>query len=138
MRTLGLRLAAGLSVATLTALSGCGGGGGGDDGGGSSNPPPTGPGPSANVVTVSNDAFSPANISVAKGATVRWSWESCTGGDIYGGGQTCVAHDIVFDGGATSGLRSSGTWSREFPTAGTFAYHCSVHGATMSGRVVVQ
>ena len=127
-----------LCVATLATSGGCGGGGG--DGGGSSTPPPTGPGNPVptNAVTVTSATFSPASITVAKGATVRWTWDSCTGGDIYGGGQTCVEHNVTFSGGAASATQSQGSWSRVFSDAGTFTYQCSIHGATMSGRVVVQ
>jgi plastocyanin len=90
-------------------------------------------------VTVVNNAFTPANLSVTSGSTVTWTWNTCSGGDGYGTGQSCVSHDIVFDGdGTTSGTKSQGSFQRKFTTAATYAYHCSIHGAAMSGQVVVQ
>ena len=35
--------------------------------------------------------------------------------------------------GETSGNRSSGTYTRAFATAGTFPYHCTIHGSATSG-----
>jgi len=67
---------------------------------------------------------------------VTWTWNTC-GSDGYG--ITCVMHDVLFDDGATSGAQNSGTFARTFATAGTFNYHCSIHGAAvMSGVVTVQ
>jgi plastocyanin len=75
---------------------------------------------------------------VSAGATVEWAWNSCSGGDIYGSGQTCVVHNVVFDDGATSGAKSDGVYNRTFATAGTYPYHCSVHtAAVMSGSITV-
>jgi plastocyanin len=95
---------------------------------------PTGP----TDVTVVNNAFTPANLSVSAGGTVTWTWNSCFGGDVYGNGQTCVNHDIVFDDGTTSGIMSQGSFQRQFSAAGSYPYHCSIHGAAMSGNIVVQ
>lgn len=137
-RLVGLMLCAALAGAT-----GCGGGGGG--GGGSSSGTPTGPGntppppTTTNTVTVGSASFSPASITVTKGSTVTWTWDSCTGGDVYGSGQTCVAHNVTLEGSAgASATQSSGSWAHAFPNAGTFNYQCTIHGATMSGKVVVQ
>ena len=70
---------------------------------------------------------------------MTWTWDSCSGGDSYGMGQTCVGHSVVWDAdGASSGVRSAGTYQKLFPTAGSYAYHCSVHGQAMAGTVVVQ
>jgi plastocyanin len=72
---------------------------------------------------------------VAVGTTITWAWNSCTP-DGYNG-QTCVAHNVVFDDGTTSGLMDQGTYARTFSVAGTYPYHCAVHGAAMSGSVTV-
>lgn len=96
---------------------------------------PTGP----TDVTVVNNSFTPASLNVPAGSTVTWTWNTCSGGDGYGAGQTCVNHDIVFDDGATSGSKSQGSYQRRFATAGTYPYRCSIHGAAvMSGKVVAQ
>jgi plastocyanin len=90
---------------------------------------PTGPTVGgANSVTVGNNFYSPATLSVAPGATVTWTWAQ---GD--------VEHTVTFDDNAPGSPRqSSGTFQRTFSTAGTYTYFCSVHGrAVMSGAVTV-
>ena len=73
----------------------------------------------------------------ATGSTLTWTWDSCAG-DIYGG-TTCASHSVQFDdGGESSAIQSSGTFSRTFASAGTYTYHCAVHGAAMAGTVIVK
>jgi plastocyanin len=130
------------SVALVMCVLGCGGGGGG----GPASPPPSGGtggtgGSTSADITVQNNSFSPSSTTVPVGTTVTWTWNSCTG-DGYGG-QMCTDHSIVFDdGGRTNApLQSSGTFSSTFSTAGTYSYHCSVHGSTtagMRGTITVQ
>ena len=111
----GRSLLAGLAV--LLAL-GCGGG---DSNG------PTGPtSGGSNTVTVGNNFFSPATLSVPVGTMVTWNWAQ---GD--------VAHNVTFDDGQHSETQSSGQFQRTFTAAGTFGYHCTIHGLAMSGTVTV-
>jgi plastocyanin len=107
-----------LRALAIVSLAACGGGGGSD----------TTTGPSGNDVTVGNNFFMPANLSVATGATVTWSWAM---GD--------VDHQIAFvDGAPGSPKQSSGTFQRTFSSAGTYSYFCTVHGAgVMSGTITV-
>jgi plastocyanin len=74
-------------------------------------------------------------MPVAVGATVNWTWNTCTG-DVYSG-QTCVAHSVTFDDGPASATQEKGTFTRSFTAAGTYTYHCAVHGAAMTGKIVV-
>jgi len=109
----------------MAGLVGCGGGGSDS----TTGPTPGGTtGGTTGAVTVGNNFFSPANISVAAGATVTWTWAM---GD--------VEHTVTFsDGAPGSNRQSSGTFQRTFSTAGTYSYFCSVHGANvMSGTVTV-
>jgi len=112
-----------LAVASLAA---CGGGGGSDtttgpngNGGGGGN---------SSAVTVGNNFFSPASMSVATGGTVTWTWAA---GDTL--------HQIAFvDNAPGSAKQSTGTFQRTFSTAGTYNYFCTVHGAAlMSGTITV-
>jgi plastocyanin len=124
-------------------IAGCGGGGGGGSnvtgpGGNTTTGGTTGTGTNAIVISNTADAgqYSPPATTVAKGTTVTWTWSTC---DMnYGGGQTCVAHSVTFDDGATSDTQDHGTYSRTFTTAGTYNYHCAVHGNAMTGKIVVQ
>jgi plastocyanin len=122
-----LRVAAGATAAAL--LLACGGGGGstGPSGGSNGGMMNGGTGGAGDVVVVSNNKFTPATLTVPGGTTVTWQWSS--------GG---VVHNVTFDDGATSGNMSAGSYPRTFATAGTYRYHCTIHGAAMSGSVVVQ
>ena len=116
---------------------GCGGGSAPTQSNDNNPPPP--PPVTKNSITVTNNAFTPGNLTIASGSSVTWTWNSCTGGDPYGDGQTCVDHNVVFDdGSATSGVQSKGSFAHQFTAAGTYAYHCAIHGAAMSGKVIVQ
>ena len=74
-------------------------------------------------------SFQPTTLTVAKGTAV--SFQNSSG----------VDHNVVFDnaasGAADIGLISSGTAVRTFNTAGTFAFHCTIH-AGMIGSITVQ
>ena len=45
---------------------------------------------------------------------------------------------VTFDDGPESAIQTAGSFNRTFGGAGTFPYHCAVHGAAMSGTVVVK
>jgi plastocyanin len=122
------------------SLSACGGSGGGyATGSGGQNPPPGGQQPPASTstaVSVKNNSFDPSTTTVNAGTTVTWTWDACID-DGYGT-RACVDHNVTFDGGGGSATQSTGSYSRQFNVAGTFNYRCTVHGAAMTGQVVVR
>jgi plastocyanin len=76
------------------------------------------------------NTFGPATVTIQAGQGVTWVWVS-------------GFHSVVSDSSpkvwADSPGQASGQFVvKTFPTAGTFPYHCGVHGAMMSGTVVVQ
>lgn len=84
-------------------------------------------------VTVGNNFFQPANLTVDDGSTVTWTWVN-TG---------AISHSVESVGNPsfTSSAVLSGagqTYSFTFNTPGTYNYQCEVHGAAMSGTIVVQ
>jgi plastocyanin len=116
MHMRGQSLLAGFGVITL--LSSCGGGSDSTAGPMDADP---------NTVTVGNNFFSPVDLSVAAGSTVTWNW--APGAD---------EHNVTFDDGAHSPTQGSGSFPRTFSAAGTFPYHCAIHGAdVMHGTVTV-
>jgi plastocyanin len=135
-----MRLAARMTLLLLVAAVGCGGSSTApaNNGGTTVNnpPPPQNPGSTTSDLTVNNNYFDPLSTTVHVNSTVTWTWNAC-GGDGYGG-QVCTPHGIVFDDGKASGAQTQGTWSRTFTSAGTYKYHCSTHGAAMSGTIIVQ
>ena len=131
------------AILAAAALSACGGGSdsygnGPTNPGGSTNPGGT-PGVATNTVVIAEQAFNPGVVNVTPGTTVTWEWKACTD-DGYGGYGGCVSHNVTFDDGSNiaSSTQSTGTFSRTFNTAGTYKYHCVVHGAGMSGQVTVK
>jgi plastocyanin len=68
-------------------------------------------------VTIQDFAFGPPSLSVAAGTTVTWT-------NADGAAHTATADDGSFD---SSSIAPGATFSQAFETAGTFAYHCSIH-----------
>ncbi len=114
-----------LTLAVVASLPACSGGYG------AANPTTTSktsaPAASGNSVSISGFAFSPATLTVSVGTTVTWTNNDST------------THTITSDTGVfNSGNVANGkTYSYKFTTAGTYAYHCSIH-SYMKGTVIVQ
>jgi plastocyanin len=118
----------------LISVAACGGSGGSTA---PNNQPSGNTTPPAGGIAVTNNSFSPSTKTVATGTAVQWAWNTCTGGDGYSG-QLCVDHSVTFDDGTTSPTQDQGTYVRTFTAAGTYNYHCSVHGTAMAGTITVQ
>ena len=84
------------------------------------------PAAGGDAVAIQNFAFGPASLSVAAGTTVTW-----TNNDTAP--HTATADDESFD---SSSIAPGATFSQAFETAGTFAYHCSLH-PNMTGTIEV-
>lgn len=78
-------------------------------------------------ILVRDNSFSPRTTTVAVGTTVTWDWGAPGG-----------AHTVTFSDGPTSAILDVGTYQRTFGVAGTFNYLCTVHGAGMSGTVIIE
>lgn len=90
-------------------------------------PPPTG---HSTTITVANNSFSPTPDTMSAG-TVTFSWAA-----------GAITHNVTWDSGpgtlpSNSPDKSSGDYTAVVQQ-GTYAYHCSIHGAAMSGVLVVQ
>lgn len=129
-----LRTAAFLGALTLAAivLAACGGS--------SDSSPASGSGaivqqtakaspttPVVTIVTISDNQFEPAEITIKPGTTMRWQW---TGNN---------PHSVLIGGSDSGQHTGSGTFERTFTVAGvSFPYQCGVHGASMSGKITVE
>jgi plastocyanin len=80
----------------------------------------------AATVSISNFQFQPQAVNVKVGAVVTWVDKE--------GSHTVTADNNAFDSG---GLTAGKTYSHKFTKPGTYKYHCSIHGADMSGVVTV-
>jgi plastocyanin len=91
----------------------------------------TGPGggtppPAGNSVNIQNMAFAAASLTIKAGTTVTWTNKDAMT-------HTVTADDASFDSG---NLANGGVFSKNFPTAGTFTYHCAIHPG-MKGTITV-
>jgi plastocyanin len=122
--------------AVALALVACGGGGGG-----SNYSSPTGTtgttGTTGNTGTTAPTntfqatdglSFNPTTLTVTKGQVVTFSFGSVTHNVVFatGSGVTNIpdSHDV--------------STTRQFNTAGTFSFQCSIHGGYMAGQITVQ
>jgi plastocyanin len=105
----------------------------------SGTPAPSGGGASsgaaATTVNITDAAspgkFEPASVTIKVGQTVQFL------------SQSNAAHTVQWDGSkfptsAVINKGDAGYTTPAFTTAGTFNYICGIHGASMSGSIVVQ
>ena len=127
------RLPAGI---VLALLAGC-------SGGTSATDPPGdgGAAPPAAAVSVGNNLFesahnrstNPAVDTIAAGGTVTWTWTNSGG----------VQHSVrslnspIFRNSVVKSGDGS-TYQARFARAGSYEYDCAIHGAAMTGLIVVQ
>lgn len=76
--------------------------------------------------------FDPANISIAVGDTIHWLWDDASP-------HSTTSDSGVWDSGVHTG--AGFIFDQTFTSAGSFPYHCAIHGASggvgMSGTVTV-
>jgi plastocyanin len=106
---------------------------------GDDEPPPPPPPPADATIQVLGppgpNRFDPAAVTIQAGETVAWVW-----------GATALSHNVRPDETepTASGAPANGPneYRFTFTTAGTYRYHCGVHGAPggvgMSGTVIVE
>ena len=124
-----MRRAAWVVTATLCSLAACGGvtspGGGGG---------PVGDVTVGNIFfrSVRNGSQNPAVDTIAAGDSITWAWNAAGSHSIQSTGVPGIFRNSVVMSGAND------TYTVTFRTPGTYSYQCAVHGAAMSGRIVVQ
>ena len=117
-----------LSTAAVAALlaTGCGGGNSGPSAGAASSAAGSSGTPSA--ITIKSFKFSPGTLQVQDGAGIEVANDDS------------APHTVTADDGHSfdSGTVDSGASTTiRAPTAGTYAYHCTIH-PFMKGKLVVQ
>jgi plastocyanin len=95
--------------------------------------PPPGPPVSSATITILDNSFGPQTVLLTVGGTVTWEWNP----------NNVNPHSVVFSSaaGAPGGhptAKATGTpYAGTFAQAGTFNFHCSVHGGLV-GAIFVQ
>lgn len=77
------------------------------------------------TIAVEDNRFTPQRQTVPAGTPVNWEWRGSN------------LHNVTFDDGPASITQRQGRFERVFATAGTYPYHCTIHGLAMSGIVDV-
>lgn len=80
----------------------------------------------AQAVGVEDNFFTPQRFDVAPGGTVSWAWRGNN------------PHNVTFDDGPASATQTEGQYQRQFEAPGSYPYHCTIHGLSMSGSVEVR
>lgn len=88
-------------------------------------------GPAYVSVSIMNYSFSPSNVTVKVGTTVRW-----TNFDSAGHTVTFGRHDSMGSGMDSGLMGHMGSFSMAFTEPGVYRYHCDPH-PDMTGVVVV-
>lgn len=79
-----------------------------------------------------NGSQNPAVDTVAAGTSVTWAWNAAGSHSIQSTGTPAIfRNSVVMDG-------ANDSYSVTLNTPGTYTYQCGVHGAAMTGRIVVQ
>ena len=129
--SIGLVALAGCGAYTASGAYGVEGGGGGV--GGPAGSVTVGNNGQIAFISSHNGTANPAVDTVAAGGTVTWTWTNNQG----------VSHSVQAQGGTTfasSSIMSGNgqTYAVTFAAPGTYQYDCAVHGAAMSGKIVVR
>jgi len=82
-----------------------------------------------NFFKSSRNASNPAVDTIAVGGSVTWTWSGSNSHSVRSTGSPSFT---------SSAIMTSGSYSFTFNTAGTYTYDCAVHGASMTGTVVVR
>ncbi|MEV0337568.1 cupredoxin family copper-binding protein [Nocardia sp. NPDC050713] len=123
------------AVAATLSLAGCGSDESAPEGNGtaqatSASGTPTGERKAASVtVDVDDMKFSPENVTVGVGDTVRWKFSDKAPHSVQGIGDKAM--------GINSPIFDNGEWSYTFTQPGTYRYLCTLH-PEMRGTVTVQ
>ena len=83
------------------------------------------------VVTIQDNSFAPASLTVSAGTTV--TWESANTNNPHTVVGTFAGESVESDT-----LQGTDTFEFTFEEAGTFDYICGIHGAAMSGSITVE
>lgn len=82
------------------------------------------------TVSISDNTFSPADLTISVGDTVTWEWSGSNPHSVVG----------EFDGEDVESeeMTGTGTFEFTFESEGEFEYECGVHGSEMTGTITVE
>ena len=108
------------------------------------------PAPTTSTVHVGTNGamtFTPASLTINAGDSVQWVWDGgphtvTSGAPGAVDGKFCslpsgTAPSATACNATTYAENAGATFTQTFPSDGTFPYFCEIHGAMMSGTIVV-
>ncbi|MBW8768426.1 MAG: hypothetical protein JF589_01575 [Gemmatimonadetes bacterium] len=108
---------------------GSNGGNGGDGGTGGGQAGAVNVGTGIQFVSSHNATSNPAVDTITAGSAMTWTWSGTLPHSVRSTGTPAFTSSGVQTG--------AGSYSVTFTTPGTYKYDCSVHGAAMTGTIVV-
>jgi plastocyanin len=136
MRTTRIGVPASILVLAYAGLIACSGGlgyaapgAGGSYGGGNGGGGGGGVGTGIQFVSQHNASTNPAVDTITAGSAMTWTWSGNLPHSVRSTGTPAFTSSGVLTG--------AGSYSVTFTTAGTYKYDCGVHGAAMTGTIVV-
>jgi plastocyanin len=116
-----------VTIGGFVVAAACGGSSGstgtisGGDGGGT---PPGSPAP----VTIQDFSFSPANVTIKVGTTVKWTNNGPSAHDVVSDAGVWTSGTLSGPGGSYGGgSTAGGSFQFTFAQPGTYPYHCAIH-----------
>lgn len=94
--------------------------------------------PAGSIITISDFLFSPDSIVVPKGTIVEWDNNGPSAHNVTSDSSAWTAALLSPPSGGSGpygGATAGGTFRVTFNTAGSFPYHCTLHG--FRGVIVV-
>src|SRR5881628_2891799 len=85
--------------------------------------------PTPNTITIKDNFFDPANLTVAVGRPVVWRHQGSNQHTVTSGTPT-INPGALFDSGA---LNPGGGFQFTFTAPGTYPFFCRIHGIAMTG-----
>jgi plastocyanin len=79
------------------------------------------------VVDIADNTFTPETITIQPGTKVIWKWSGSN------------PHVVLINGERSPEMTGSGSFEKVFRGGSTtINYQCAIHGAAMSGKIVIQ
>lgn len=96
----------------------------------------------ASTVTVGDNSYNPAGLTVSAGTQVTWTDNGNNPHSVTADGNTFDSHPTCSGAATNNCMKKGDSFNVTFTSPGTFPYHCRIHGGPggigMSGTVTVQ
>lgn len=85
------------------------------------------------TVTLQNNQFEPRDLIIKASESVTWINNDGTGHSVTSDNQSFDSSPRCGDTALGTCMEKGHTYTRNFPTKGTYRYHCRVHGEPGTG-----